>query len=311
MTVATHKPLLPARLRKGDLVGIAAPSGPINADIAAGIRMLQDAGLKTIVSQDINRRQDYLAGCDSRRIEELHELFSNPQVKAIWAARGGFGCARLLANIDYQLIKQNPKILIGFSDLTLLLNTIQSKTGVVTFHGPVLSTIMRDGPTALKNCLTTLSQPRLADAKIKGLEILRPGQATGSLVGGNLTSLVSLLATPYEPGWQEALLLLEDVNEPSYKIDRMLTQLKLAGRLDQIGGVILGDFLDNTLNSLGDIELIWQRVLELTADKVPVWANFPVGHGPKNLTWPIGSRVLMDSYSGCLKFQEDCLMRGT
>ncbi len=309
MTVATHKPLLPARLRKGDLIGIAAPSGPINADIAAGIRMLKDAGLKTIVSQDINRRQDYLAGRDSRRIEELHELFSNPRVKAIWAARGGYGCARMLANIDYQLIKQNPKILIGFSDLTLLLNSIQSKTGVVTFHGPVLSTIMRDGSAALKNCLTALSQPRLADFKIKGLEVLRPGQAAGQLVGGNLTSLVSLLATPYEPSWQEALLLLEDINEPSYKIDRMLTQLKLAGRLDQIGGVILGEFLDNALNSLGDIELIWQRVLELTADNIPVWANFPVGHGPKNLTLPIGSRVLMDSYSGYLKFQEDCLMR--
>ncbi|NOX25905.1 MAG: LD-carboxypeptidase [Deltaproteobacteria bacterium] len=306
MSAAT-KPLLPIRLQRGDYIGLAAPSGPLTDDITAGLRMLRDTGLNAVVSQDIDRRHNYLAGPDKRRIAELHELFRNPRIKAIWAVRGGFGCTRIIADLDYQLIKQNPKILIGFSDLTILLNTIHRQTGLITFHGPVLSTIIRDGQTALTDCLTALSLPRPPDFNIKGLEILRSGQAAGPIIGGNLTSMVSLLGTPYEPYWPESLLLLEDINEPAYKVDRMLTQLKLAGRLERIRGIILGDFLDGNSRPLGDIELIWQRVLEITAPNIPVWANFPVGHGPENRIMPIGSQVLMDSNTGCLKFQADCL----
>ncbi len=299
MTVAT-KPFQPSPLKKGDYIGIAAPSGPITT-ISPAIRMLQDAGLQTIISSDIERRDNYLAGSDNRRIEELHDLFRNPQVKAIWAARGGFGCARIIADLDYDLIKRNPKIIIGFSDLTVLLNTIQKKTGLITFHGPVLSTIMRDGIKALTDCLVTLSRPIPDNLKIKGLEILRPAEAKGRLIGGNLSCLLSLLGTPYEPEWQNAILLLEDINEPAYKIDRMLTQLQQAGRLEQVSGIILGDFLDNDLRTLSDIELIWQRVLDISSD-IPVWANFPMGHGTKNLILPLGLPALMDSNSGSLKF---------
>ena len=307
MTAAIPETILPLRLQKGDIIGLAAPAGPITADIAHGIQMLKEAGLKTIHAQDIDRRDNYLAGSDARRGQELQELFCDPQVKAIIAVRGGFGCARILPDLDFNLIKQNPKILIGFSDLSVLINTIQQRTGLITFHGPVLSTIIRDGRPALEKCLEALSSPRLPDLKIKGLEILRDGQATGPLMGGNLTSLVHLLATPYEPSWQNALLFLEDINEPAYRVDRMLTQLKQAGSLDQVDGIILGDFLDNDLRSLNDIELIWQRVLDLTENSIPVWANFPVGHGPTNQPLPIGTPALMDSTSGCLKFQKNSL----
>jgi muramoyltetrapeptide carboxypeptidase len=306
MTAATEL-LLPSCLQKGDLIGLAAPSGPLTTDIGPGVRMLQEAGLETLASGDIDRRQDYLAGSDERRIAELHELFSNPQVKAIWAVRGGFGCTRLLAGLDYQLIRHNPKILVGFSDLTVLLNVVQRQTGLITFHGPVLSTIIRDGQTALEDCLTSLAQPRFTDIKSKQLEILRSGQAEGHLTGGNLTSLVSLLGTDYEPQWQDAILILEDINEASYKIDRLLTQLKLAGRLDQLAGIILGGFIDNDLRSINDIEVVWQRVLDLTNSQIPVWANFPISHGSPNHIIPMGTRVLMDSSTGCLKFMENSL----
>ncbi len=299
MTAAT-KPFLPSPLQKGDYIGIAAPSGPVTS-ISYGIRMLQDAGLQTIVSSDIARRDNYLAGTDHRRIQELHDLFRNPKVKAIWAIRGGFGCARIINGLDYDLIKQNPKIIIGFSDLTVLLNTIQQQTGLITFHGPVLSTIMRDGSEVLNDCLNTLSRPISANIKIKGLEILRPAEAEGRLVGGNLTCLLSLLGTPYEPDWQNAILLLEDINEPAYKVDRMLTQLQQAGCLDRLNGIILGDFLDNELRTLSDIELIWQRILDISTN-IPVWANFPMGHGSRNMILPLGLPVLMDSNSGNLIF---------
>lgn len=307
MTAAVPDTILPARLQKGDLIGLAAPAGPISNGIERGIRMLQEAGLKTTYAQDINRRDNYLAGTDTRRIQELEGLFRDPQVKAIMAVRGGFGCTRLLTGLDFSLIRQHPKILIGFSDLSVLINTVQQRTGLITFHGPVLSTIIRDGRPTLEKFLEALSTLRLPDLRLKHLEILRSGQASGPLIGGNLASLVHLLATPYEPRWQGALLFLEDINEPAYRIDRMLTQLKLAGRLDQVAGIILGEFLDNDLRPLSDIELIWQRVLDLSEEHIPVWANFPVGHGPANQPLPIGIPALMDSNSGCLKFQSNSL----
>ncbi len=302
MTTASPKTILPPRLQRGACIGLAAPSGPIINDIAPGIRMLQEAGLETIIATDIKRQDNYLAGSDSRRLEELHELFANPEVHAIMAVRGGFGCSRLLPNLDYDLIRKNPKIIIGFSDLTILLNAIQQQTGLVTFHGPLLSTIIRDGRPALEACLNTLSSPLNTDIKIAGLEIIRSGQATGPFMGGNLTCLVSMLGTPHAPNYNGAIILLEDINESAYRIDRLLTQLKFSGLLDTVAGIILGDFLDNDLRPMSDIELIWQRVLDLTNKHIPVWANFPVGHGSRNITLPIGLKALMDSNNSSLTF---------
>ncbi|MFA6899203.1 MAG: LD-carboxypeptidase [Desulfurivibrionaceae bacterium] len=295
---AILKPILAAPLKKGDTIGIIAPAGPVRneTDFSAGLKILTDLGFKTRYRNDILRHNDYLAGTDQERLAELHELWREPEVKAILAVRGGYGCLRLLPNLDFALIREQPKILIGFSDLTVLLSAIQQKTGLVTFHGPMLTTLARSDRDSQKAFFDLLTGKPRPENKIKGLEILQGGQASGRLLPGNLTSLVHLLGTPWEPNWQDAILVLEDIGEAPYRIDRLLTHLWAAGRLEQIAGLILGDF-----DQCGDVEQIWQRTLELLAHRhIPVWANFPCGHGSRNQILPMGAEASLDSSTGRL-----------
>jgi len=307
MTVAMPEYCLrPPPLKKGDTIGLAAPAGPIREDVLRqGLQLLRDCGIKRVkYAPDICRQESYLAGSDQRRLEELHELWDDDEIRAILAVRGGYGCARLLPQLDFDLIRRKPKIFVGFSDLTILVNVIHQRTGLITFHGPMLSTLARDGRPALESMLNELSVHAQPNLKIKGLEVLRPGQAQGRLIGGNLTCLAQLLATPYEPAWEGAILLLEDINEPAYRVDRLLTQLSLSGRLDSVAGVILGDFLDSTSHNISDLDLVWQRTMELTRGDVPVWGNFPAGHGARNLLLPVGRTVKMESSTGTLRVIE-------
>ncbi len=300
---STNKTHFSQPLQPRDIIGLAAPAGPVKQDILnQGVKLLQGAKLVPTFNDDVLSRDGYLAGSDQRRRDELHKLFANPNVKAILAIRGGFGSSRLLDQLDFDLIRQNPKIIIGFSDLTILLNAITAKTGLTTWHGPMLSTLVRDGLPPLHDLLNTLSQPQQPELKVTGLEILRPGHVQGHLLGGNLTSLIHLLATPYEPRWQGGVLFFEDINEPAYRIDRMLTQLHMSGRLQQVAGVIVGELLDNSMQNLSEIELIWNRILDLTDEHIPIWANFPSGHGPRNVTLPLGGIAKMDSSRGVLEF---------
>jgi len=295
-------PIHPPCLQKGDTIGLAAPAGPIREDVfRQGLQLLRDNRIRVKYADDICRKDSYLAGSDQRRLEELHQLWDDDEVKAIVAVRGGYGCARLLTRLDFDLIRRKPKILVGFSDLTILLNAIHRQTGLVTFHGPMLSTLARDGSPAMTEMLNQLSVHAQEQVRIKGLEILRPGQGCGRLIGGNLACLAQLLATPFEPEWQGAILLIEDINESAYRVDRLLTQLSLSGRLDSLAGIILGEFLDSSLYRVPDLELIWQRTLDLTGEQIPVWANFPAGHGPRNIVLPIGRPVVMDSGRGVLE----------
>lgn len=298
--------ILPAPLRKGDTIGLVAPAGPVTAEqLRQGIQLIKEMGLQVAYGNDILRQQAYLAGSDQLRVEELHRLWQNPDLKAILAVRGGYGSGRLLDLLDYELLGKHPKIFLGFSDLTVLLNVVQQRTGLVTFHGPMLSTLVRDGRQNAIALFDQLSRFQLPAIKDRALEILRPGRAAGPLLGGNLTSLIHLLATPHEPDWQGKILFLEDINEPAYRVDRMLSHLKQAGRLGQLAGIILGDFFEPGAPRLSEREQIWTRALELTTE-IPVWANFPIGHGPRNQLMPIGTMVEMDSNSGILKFSAPC-----
>jgi len=296
-------PVFAPPLTRGDTIGLIAPAGPIPEEVLRqGLALLRDVGVKKVkYADDICRQQGYLAGSDQRRLEELHGLWDDDEVKAILAVRGGYGCGRLLTRLDFDLIRRKPKILIGFSDLTILLNVIQRQTGLVTFHGPMLSTLARDGREALTESFNELSVHAQPELRPKGLEVLRRGQAQGRLIGGNLTCLTQLLATPYEPAWDGAILLLEDINEPVYRLDRLLTHLSLAGRLERLAGIILGEFLDSQFKPINDLELVWQRVLELTPEAMPLWANFPAGHGRRNLVLPIGRTVVMEGGQASLR----------
>ncbi len=300
--------LKPAVLRKGDTIGLFAPAGPLPSaeTLSSGCEIIKNMGFKVRYSADIIDKNDYLAGSDKRRIAEFTNLWRDKEVKALIAARGGYGSIRVLTKLDMEEIKNNPKILIGFSDLTVLLNGIQAKTSLVTFHGPMLSTLVRDNKVSPCDLLSIFSEPNLKDIRPNNLQIIRPGQAAGRIMGGNLTNLVHLLGTPYEPDWHNTILILEDINEPAYKIDRMLTQLKLAGRLDAVSGIILGGFLSGNYEEIADMPLVTSRVLELTESHIPIWTHFPLSHGTENTVLPVGIGALMDSDNQTLRFTESC-----
>ena len=296
---ATNKQTLPPSLKKGDTIGLTAPAGPIlkEDDFAAGIKILREMGFEVKHQQDIMRRTDYLAGSDQARITELHDLWRDPEVKAVMAVRGGYGCLRLAPYLDLELLRQHPKMVIGFSDLTVLLNIIVRETDTMALHGPMLATLPHSNHDSRLSFFNMITGRTPEAIKADNLEIISPNNGKGRLVGGNLTNLSHLVGTPYEPQWSKSIVLLEDVAEAPYRIDRMLTHLWEAGCLQEINGLILGSF-----EQCGDVEIIWQRALDLFKEKnIPIWANFPAGHGSANLTLPLGGEVMMDSNSGQLK----------
>ncbi|MDH3393196.1 MAG: LD-carboxypeptidase [Desulfobulbaceae bacterium] len=296
--------ILPPRLQRGDTIGIIAPAGPIRdrEQFTAGIRLIREMGFEVKFDRDIYRREGYLAGTDEQRANEFNTLWADPEVKALFAARGGYGSLRIATGIDMELIRRHPKILVGFSDLTVLLCAAMQKAGLITFHGPTVSTLTDSDQYSATRLFDTIASPRPPESiKPERLEIIASGNALGRIVGGNLTNLCHLTGTPFEPDWRQAILFLEDIGETTYRVDRMLTHLAIAGKLAEISGLLLGDFTD-----CGDIEAIWQRALELTGGNIPVWGNFPTGHGKQNFTMPMGLPAEMDSTERKVRFNTRC-----
>jgi len=297
-----QRPVYPKPLRSGDTIALFAPAGPLRRPdkLHDGIRILEQAGFRVLLPPDLSERQQgYLAGGDVIRRAELHRLWADESVRALMAVRGGYGCLRLLPDLDLTMCRQRPKMLLGFSDLTALLHAVGHGAGMVTFHAAMagnLATCDRDTTLAT---LEIMAGHMPWQRRLAGIEVLRGGPARGRLAGGNLTTLVHLLATPWEPPWTDTLLLLEDTGEAPYRIDRMLTHLKFAGRLEEVRGILLGDFHaagDKRDQVLAQREAIWHRVLELTEhSRIPVWGNVPLGHAGRNLPWPLGVEAEMDS----------------
>ena len=302
--------ILPAPVYPGDIIGLVAPAGSIvnQNNLEKGIQFLKDAGYKVKFHRDFRNTDGYLAGPDNERTDEFNSLWSDPEVKAIIAARGGYGSLRMLDDLDLEQIRLNPKIFIGFSDLTVLLTAILKNTGLLTFHGPVVTTLDSIDEHSKKSFLDTLAGNFVKYIKPDRLTIVRPGNAEGMLLGGNLTTLAHLLATPYELSWQGAILFIEDIGESPYRLDRLLTHLSKAQKLDDLSGLILGTFTEDDRTESPDLEkCICDRILELIGNKnIPIWADFPVGHGSRNLTMPLGARVKMDSENSTLKLLDSC-----
>ena len=297
---------LPPPLRRGDTIGIFCPAGPPKnmTLLKQGLALLTEAGFqvreqgKITVSED-----DYLADSDSARAEALHRLWADDEVKAVMAVRGGYGCLRLAPLLDMPLLQRHCKWLIGFSDLTLLLNHLHWQAGHVCLHGPMVSTLARCRKEDLHQLFCFLTGSFEENLRLSGLEILRGGSGQGRLVGGNLATLVHSIGTPWDNTWNGCMLLLEDTGEYLYRLDRMLTQLHQAGRFDRLAGLILGDFDSGAGNSTADLRLqeqVWQRVLELMPPGFPIWANFPAGHAGRNTPLPLGMEARMDSSSARL-----------
>jgi len=300
------RPILPPWLKRGDTIGLLCPAGPVREmrHLQAGIRLITDMGFVVKVRGPVEAREGYLVDSDAQRADNLHALWTDEEVKAVLAIRGGFGCLRLINHLDMDLFRRHPKFLVGFSDVTVLLNGLLHHAGIVSLHGPVATSLARCDAQSVDALFSLLTGDFPERIKPRGLEILRSNTGRGRLVGGNLTTLVHLLGTPWDSNWDGCILLLEDTGEALYRLDRMLTQLALAGRLERLAGLLLGAFDtgdDNGQATLRLQEAVWGRIMELVGPEYPVWAAFPVGHQVNNLTLPIGMEAIMESGTGTLR----------
>lgn len=302
--------LIPSPLSQGDTLAIIAPAGQMRDRqvVEAGLQVLHDMGFKIKLPRDFWPGDGYLADTDAHRADEIHRMLADSEVKGMIALRGGYGCLRLLPYLDFSFFRQNPKVLVGFSDITILLNQVTDQAHLLTFHGPVVTTLGNASSAARERFYLSLTGRWAGGLAVPKMELIRGTAAvTGRLLGGNLNSLVSLLGTPYDCSWQDVILFLEDVHEPLYKVDRMLTQLFLAGKFRGLRGLLIGDFtLDRDQDALAKMrytEHIWNRLTELVENTtIPIWAGLPFGHLSENLTLPIGSQVTLDSGLGRLNF---------
>jgi muramoyltetrapeptide carboxypeptidase len=293
--------LLPPRLRPGDTIGIAAPASPFDrSKFDEGVGILESMGFRTFVPDDLFKKEGYLAGPDFHRAGIVNRLFADPSIKAIACARGGFGSLRMLSSLDFRTILEKPKIFIGFSDITAVLSVLYTKCGLVTFHGPTVATLSDVTPETKRAMLLALTSEIPPEVRPQKGVTLRPGSALAPVMCGNLTTLCHLVGTPFEPCLKGHILILEDRGEASYRIDRMLTQMKIAGCFDGIAGLVLGSF-----ESCGPINEIFEIVDNIfNEDSIPILAGFDVGHGRNNFTIPLGIHATLDAVNHSLTFHE-------
>lgn len=309
-------PLRPRRLQRGDTLALINPSGAIHerAPYRIAAETMQALGFLVREAPNLRARYGHFAGTDAQRASDVNAMFADPGVHGILAMTGGSGGNRILPLLDYELIRRNPKFLGGFSDITALINAVHARTGLVTFHSPVAEsewngfsvehfrgTVMEAQPMLLANPLDKDDNlvPRSGRTST-----LRGGRARGPLVGGNLAVLTSMAGSPYWPAFDGAILFLEDINEYIYRVDRMLSTLKIAGVLQRVAGVVLGAF---TKCEPGD-----GRYGTLTLDEVfddyfkpldvPVYSGAMFGHIKRKFTLPVGLEVEMDADAGTIRF---------
>ncbi len=310
----THGQLLAAGLRKGDTVGLVSPSSAVNERLA--LQLAQEAmealGFRVRTGAHYGGRYGHLAGTDAERAGDLNAMFGDKAVRAIVCVRGGSGAARLLPLLDYALIRRNPKVLLGYSDITALHCAIHAKTGLVTFHGPVgTGSWNRFNVDQFERMFFQRELMQYQNSRDVGDELvprrnrtqtMRGGKAQGELVGGNLTVLTALAGTPYLPDFSGRILFLEDVGEAPYRIDRMFSTLKLMGALDRIAGFIFGDCSDcnpgDGYGSLSLDQIFDDYILPL---KIPAYRGAMIGHIREQFIVPVGGKVEMDADAGTFR----------
>ncbi|MCH8156295.1 MAG: LD-carboxypeptidase [Nitrospinae bacterium] len=299
----------PDRLKQGDTVAVAAPAGVVDPDVLEkGLNSLKRMGLRPVVADHVCSRDRYMAGTDEQRAGDLRALFEDPEIKAIFCARGGYGANRILPHLDPAIIRKNPKIFVGSSDITLLLLFLVQQCSLVAFHGPMVAGNFGRYPMSkskrqFKEILSGDRKGKRLTAK--SARIFRPGTAEGKVTGGCLTLLCRSLGTPWEIKTRNRILLIEDVNEPLYRIDGMLWQLKQAGKFKGIRGIVFGEMVnclpsDHAGGSFKDI------LRDVFADSsFPILTDFPSGHGREMFTLPLGLAARLDAGTKTLDF-ENC-----
>jgi muramoyltetrapeptide carboxypeptidase len=320
---ATPPLLKPPRLKPGSVVGLVSPAGATWE--REELDIVQDAvralGLVPRLAPHLLDRYGYLAGQDKDRAADINQLFADPQVAALLPIRGGWGCSRMLPYLDYDRIRQNPKILVGFSDITALTLAIYGRTRVVTFHGPNGLTSWRPQQTeyfrrilfageaiTFQNLKDGDDEDRLMQVKNR-IQTITPGQARGRLIGGNLSVFSGIVGSPYVPDFQGAILFLEDTNENIYRIDRLMTHLKIAGVFDKLAGFIFGQCPgcapDADYGSLTLEEVVWDHIKPLG---IPAWYGAMIGHIEPIVTLPIGLEVEIDASAGTIRMLEPAVI---
>lgn len=301
------KRIKPDRLKKGDTIGLIAPGSPVTEEkLSKAITNIENLGFHVHHTKNILAQKGYLAGTDQQRLDDLHFMFNNPKINGIWCIRGGYGCGRLLPEIDYSLIQKNPKPLIGFSDATALLQALFSKTGLIGFHGPVAVSEFTDytsrqiqavlmepeSPLTIKNAPENNKKEEAAFHT----KVISPGKAKGQIAGGNLALIAALAGTQYQLDAKGKIIFLEDTGEKPYRIDRMLTQLLQACNLEKASGIALGIFDDCEANESDD-SLTLMETLEdrLGGLGIPVIYGLSFGHIDHQFTFPIGVKAELDT----------------
>jgi muramoyltetrapeptide carboxypeptidase len=301
MPSKNNKSVRPPRLKPGDTIGIVAPAGPFDPEkFMKGKTVLEDMGFQTFFSEEIFQKHGFLAGTDIQRADQVNRLFADSTVQAIFCARGGYGSMRILSFLDFETIQTHSKIFLGFSDISALLSVFYDQCSLVTFHGPVVTTLTKATEKTIMAMKTALTSDMPLELIPEDGKVVKPGVCSGPVAGGNLTTLCHLIGTSYAPNLKGKILLLEDVGEMSYRIDRMLTQMKLAGCFNGIAGIILGSFKD--CGHQNEIVEIFKNIFE-DAD-IPILAGFDMGHGEHNLTVPMGLDATLDADKKRLLFHE-------
>jgi len=297
------KMIKPEALVSGDTVEVIAPSSPFEwENFNKGVLWLKKMGFRVNYDKTIFEKIRYLAGTHQTRAESINRAFADPKVKAILCARGGYGAIGTLPFLDLETIRKNPKIFLGCSDVSVILNYITFKTGLITFHGPMVASLrFTQGPTKLTEeffIKALISKELIGEIKCSELKVLKKGNGEGKLIGGCLSLLVTTLGTPYEIDSKDKILFLEDIGEQPYRIERMLTHLKMAGKLQGIRGIIFGNMegcqpKDDQSFSLEDV------ILDVLAEiDVPILFGFPSGHSHDNLTIPFGVSARINGEEG-------------
>lgn len=314
-----QSPARPSRLKPGDTVGLVAPANAtfntVDLDIAR--ESLEALGLKVRVGEHLRDRHGYLAGEDRARASDINAFFKDKSVSAVIPIRGGWGSARLLPYLDYEMIRRNPKVVVGYSDVTALLMALHARAGLMTFHGPngmgrwdeyslgFFKRVLLDG-----EAVTFANTPRMSDNNAlvptqNRIRTIHGGTARGRLIGGNLSVLAGIAGSPYVPNMDGAILFLEDVGEEIYRVDRMLTTLKLAGMFDKLRGFIFGTCSEcgpgGGFGALTFEELWADHIAPL---KIPSWSGAMIGHGMPQWTVPVGGMVEIDATAGSIRMLE-------
>jgi muramoyltetrapeptide carboxypeptidase len=308
----------PPRLRAGDTVGLIEPAGFTDDqfDLALVRESIAAMGLVPKPAKHLTARWGYLAGKDEERAADVNAMFADKSVRAIFAVRGGWGSARILPHLDWETIRANPKLLIGFSDITALHMAIAARAGFTTVHGPNAASswgalswesfraIAFEGQTPTYTSPAG-SDDRLAQ-RVGRVRTFRAGRASGPLLGGNLTVLTALMGTPYLPAFDGAILFIEDIDEAEYRIDRMLTQLALGGVLKRVAGVVFGQCTDCRARGPSNGGFTLSQVLQQHLEPlgVPAFQGALFGHVPNQFSLPVGARAEIDSAAGTIRILE-------